>query len=74
MKPLSRVTSLVVPAVVIGAILFFVYYSLVIYQPTGTVACQKSEVSQQVDIAVNVVRQWFNRAGQMFSPCPTTSG
>ncbi|HUD11092.1 MAG TPA: hypothetical protein VMS08_01670 [Candidatus Saccharimonadia bacterium] len=70
MKAVSRSLSLLGPIVVIGAIIFFVYYSLEIYKPNGTVACQKSAVAQQVDVAVNVVREWFGQGQTLYKSCP----
>ena len=70
MDKLRRISSFVAPAVVIGAVGFFVYYSLYIYQPSGHVACGQSMLAQQTDVAVHVVRQWFGKEGQQYTGCP----
>jgi hypothetical protein len=69
-KAISRGLDLVLPMVLIGAIIFFVYYSLKIYKPSGTVGCEKSAVARQVDVAVNVVREWFGEGGPLYNACP----
>jgi hypothetical protein len=73
-KKIARALRFIPPSVVIGGLLFFVYYSLYIYKPTGTIACYRSNVAQQTDIAVHVVRQWFGKEGQLFNACSKAAG
>ena len=73
MNLLRRILSVAVPCIVIGAIGFFVYYSLVLYKPTAHQTCGQSVVAQQTDIAVHVVRQWAGKEGQTYTGC-TESG
>lgn len=70
MKALKRVLSFLAPGGVIGSIVFFVYYSLVIYRPTGHLYCGPSQVAKQVDVAVHVVRQWAGKEGPALLACP----
>jgi hypothetical protein len=70
MKALRKFFSFLVPCLVIGAILFFVYYSLAIYQPTGHLYCGPSQVAKQTDVAVHVVRQWAGKEGPTLLDCP----
>jgi hypothetical protein len=73
MKPLRKALSFLAPCVVIGSILFFVYYSLVIYQPTGHLYCGPSQLAKQTDVAVHVVRQWAGKEGPTILACPDNS-
>jgi hypothetical protein len=74
MKRFDRTISLIAPSIVIGSLLFFGYYSLVIYKPSGHVACYHSMVARQTDVAVNVVRQWFGLEGDLYTACPASNG
>jgi len=67
---LRRLARIVVPSIVLGALVFFVYYSLVIYHSTGHVACYSSPIARQTDVAVHVVRQWFGRERDLYQACP----
>jgi TRAP-type C4-dicarboxylate transport system permease small subunit len=66
---MRKLLGIITPLFVIGFILFFGYYSLYMYKPTGHVACYNSQLAKQTDVAVHVVRQWFGREGQLYSPC-----
>ena len=74
MSHLRRALSLTIPSLIIGSLLFFVYYSLVIYQPTGHVACQTSVIAQQTDVAIHVVREWLGHESNVYAACPMLPG
>lgn len=74
MKALRKFFGVLVPSLVIGFILLFVYYSLFIYQSTGHLYCGSSQVAKQTDVAVHVVRQWAGKEGPTILACPGTSG
>ena len=56
------------PIIVIGSILAFVYYSLVLYKPSNHRACGNA-IEQQADIAAHVIRQWAGKEGQEYAGC-----
>jgi hypothetical protein len=70
MNRLAAVIHFLGPVLVIGSLFAFVGYSLWLYEPDIDASCQKSGVSQQVDIAVHVVRQWAGKEGQDYLTCP----
>ena len=69
MNLLRRILGVAVPCSVVGAVVFFVYYSLVLYKPTAHRACGQSVIARQTDIAVHVVRQWAGKEGQDYAGC-----
>jgi hypothetical protein len=71
MKRIRKSLSFVAPSIIIGGLLFFGYYSLYIYKSTGHLACYRSMIAQQTDIAVHVVRQWLGHEGQLYTACST---
>lgn len=73
MNKFRRALGYVPPILVVGGLGYFVYYSLYLYQPTNHLACGKSVVAQQTDIAVHVVRQWFGKEGQQYRGCSESS-
>jgi hypothetical protein len=70
MSKKRRILGLIPPILVIIGLAYFVYYSLYVYQPSAHSVCQKSVIAQQTDIAINVVRQWFGKAGEQYNGCP----
>jgi hypothetical protein len=69
----SRTLSIMATSILIGGLIFFVYYSLYIYKSSDHVACQSSALARQTDVAVHVIRQWFGKEGQIYTPCPGTN-
>jgi len=72
MKKFGSIVGFLAPVLVIGSLLAFVGYSLFLYQPSQHLACAQSALSQQVDIAVHVIRQWAGKEGQVYLSCPET--
>ena len=70
MDKVRKFFGFLVPAAVVCAVAYFVYYSLAVYKPSDHLACSTSVVAQQTDIAVHVVRQWAGKEGQQYQGCP----
>src|SRR4249920_3826795 len=66
--PIKAALSAVAPMIVIGSILAFIYYSLVLYKPADGLACGNA-IQQQADIATHVIRQWAGKEGQEYAGC-----
>lgn len=69
MDKVRKFFGFLIPTLVIAAVAYFVYYSLVLYKPADHLACSSSVVAQQTDIAVHVVRQWAGKEGQQYQGC-----
>ncbi|HEY2003771.1 MAG TPA: hypothetical protein VGH44_01490 [Candidatus Saccharimonadia bacterium] len=69
MSKFRRLLGYLPPALIVGGLGYFVYYSIALYQPASHLACGQSVVARQTDIAVHVVRQWFGKEGQQYQGC-----
>jgi len=72
MNKFWRALGYMPPILVVGGLGYFVYFSLYVYKPSDHLACAKSVVAQQADIAVHAVRQWAGKEGQQYQGCPET--
>jgi hypothetical protein len=68
MQTLRKILSFAGPVLVIGGLLAFVYYALVLYKPADGLACGNF-VQRQADIAVHVIRQWTGKASEDYAGC-----
>lgn len=71
MKRLAAIWNFLAPVLVLGSLFAFVGYALLLYQPDVEASCQKTGVSQQIDVAVHVIRQWAGKEGQDYLTCST---
>jgi hypothetical protein len=69
MQRLLGFFSTLAPIVVIGSLLAFIFYALVIYKPADRLACSPNFVVRQADIAVHVIRQWTIKEGSKYAGC-----
>jgi hypothetical protein len=69
MNRLATVWNFLAPVIVLGSLFAFVGYALWLYVPNTEASCQKTGVSQQIDIAIHVVRQWAGKEGQEYLSC-----
>lgn len=67
MKLLKDIFGHLVTLAVIAAVAGFVVYSLYFYRDQPSVNCSGSSVTQQVDVAVHVIRQWFGKESQAYT-------
>jgi hypothetical protein len=57
--------------IVIGALMAFVFYAIVLYKSSDGLACGNM-VQRQGDIAVHVMRQWAGKEGEEYTGCTAT--
>ena len=69
MQRLLGFFSALVPVIVIGSLLAFVFYAIYMYQPSDRLACNPNFIARQADVAVHVLRQWAGREGQDYAGC-----